>query len=86
MANPTYNTTPVPFDPPESAKPVFDGLTSAERTRLVKIHQQGGQTWSASGDPALQSAGLVLKLSSTAYISPFGCQVAVWAHYQGVTP
>jgi len=86
MANPSFASTPVPFDPPDCARPVYDNLTSTARSRLVKIHQQGGQTWSASLDPGLQDAGLLVKLSGQAMISPFGCSVAMRAWYQGVTP
>ena len=86
MANPTFASTPPPFDPPDAAKPVYDGLSASARSRLVKLHQVGPQAWSASLDPGLQSAGLVLKLSGDALLSPAGCAVAIWAHYQGVTP
>lgn len=87
MANPSFASTPVPFDPPDNRKPVFDGLTASQRSRLVKLHHDGKQTWSASLDPALQDAGLLVKMGGThALASSWGVAVAEWAWYQGVTP
>lgn len=85
MANPNYASTPVPYDPPDAPCPVYDLLTSGERSRLVKLHKDGRQAWSASLDTGMQSQGLVLKRDGYAYLSPWGCGVAIYAHYQGVT-
>ena len=85
MANPTYAAAPVPFDPPDKAKPVYDAISAAQRSRLVKLHNDGKQTWSASLDDDLQDRGLILKRGGNAYLSGVGCDVAVYAHYQGVT-
>lgn len=87
MANPSYASTPAPFDPPDNRKPVYDGLTASQRSRLVKLHHDGKQTWSASLDPALQDAGLLFKIGTThALISGWGADVAAWAWSNGVTP
>lgn len=85
MANPTYASTPPPFDPPDCVCPVFDLLSTSERSRLVKLHKDGRQTWSTSLDVGMQSQGLVLKRDGYAYLSPLGCGVAIYAHLQGVT-
>ena len=85
MPNPTYATTPVPFDPPDKSKPVYDAISAAQRSRLVKLHNDGKQAWSASLDDDMQDRGLVLKRGGNAYLSGVGCDVAVYAHYQGVT-
>lgn len=85
MANPTYATTPPPFDPPDCVCPIYDLLTASQRSRLVKLHNDGRQTWSASLDGPMQDQGLVLKRDGYAYLSPWGCGVAIYAHYQGVT-
>jgi len=85
MANPTYASTPPPFDPPDCVCPVFDLLSAGERSRLVKLHKDGRQTWSASLDGPMQTQGLVLKRDGYAYLSPWGCGVAIYAHLQGVT-
>ena len=86
MANPTFASSPPPFDPPDCVCPVFDLLSTGERQRLVKLHDAGKQTWSSSLDTGMQSSGLVLKRGGYAYLSPHGCAVAIYAHYQGVTP
>jgi hypothetical protein len=85
MPNPTYATTPPPFDPPDNAKPAYDAISAAQRSRLVKFHNDGKQAWSASLDDDLQERRLVMKRSGNAYLSPWGCEVAIYAHYQGVT-
>ena len=85
MANPAYASTPPPFDPPDCVCPVFDLLGTSARSRLVKLHKDGRQTWSASLDGPMQDSGLVLKREGYAYLSPWGCGVAIYAHYQGVT-
>lgn len=84
--NPSFATTPVPFDPPDSPADLYGILSSADRTRLVKLHQLGGQTYSASIDDSLKTMGLLVTKSSKSYVSPAGCALAVHAWYQGVTP
>lgn len=85
MANPTYASTPPPFDPPDCVRPVYDLLTDIERKRLVKMHAFGRLAWSNVPDNGMQSRGLVLKLAGHAYLSPHGCAVAIHAYLQGVT-
>jgi hypothetical protein len=86
MNNPTYNTTPVPFDPRDAPEELYAGLTTTQRKRLVTLHQSGGKAYSASGDDPLRSAGLLMVKSGVSFVSPAGCSLAIYAWFQGVTP
>lgn len=86
MPNPTYASTPVPFDPPDGPEELYSGLTATQRKRLVTLHQQGGKTYSASGDDPLKAAGLLMVKSGVSFVSPARCHLAVYAWCQGVTP
>lgn len=82
---------PTPFDPPDAAKPIYDALTTTQRTLIVQLHQLGPVTATTSSDQAaLVNRGLAQRLpvsgTTKLIVSSFGVTVAQYAYAQGVTP